>query len=148
MMKRFILAGFTAILRALLLLSLMLSMACGLKRSNPLDPRGNSEITEPDPVKNITIMASAAGQLPHTVTINWDDNNPLNTRGYYIYRSLGYFAAYALVDSVRVSEFVHSSANDNSVQPGEYYYRVSAYMGYPGGNLEGRRSEPIWVYIP
>ena len=139
---------FRILIRAALLLLVLLSMSCGLRRSNPLDPNANSEVTEPDPVNNISIMSSAAGQVPRTVTINWDDNSPLNTSGYYIYRAMGYYATFALVDSVQISEFVHSSANDHTVLPGEYYYRISAYKGYPGGNLEGRKSEPLWVYIP
>ncbi len=133
---------------ALMLMLALLSMSCGLKRSNPLDPNSNPDVVEPDPVNNISVMSSAAGQVPRTVTLNWDDNSPLNTSGYYIYRALGYYATFALVDSVQISEFVHSSANDQTVLPGEYYYRISAYKGYPGGNLEGRKSEPLWVYIP
>lgn len=141
-------AGLRIFFKAGLLLAVLFSMSCGLKRSNPLDPNAHSDILEPDPVDNIVIMSSPAGQIPRTVTLNWDDNNYLNTSGYYIYRALGYYATFALVDSVQVSEFVHSSANDPTVLPGEYYYRVSAYKGYPGGNLEGRKSEPLWVYIP
>ena len=43
---------------------------------------------------------------------------------------------------------MHSSADDPTVRPGDYYYRVSAYKTYPEGKLEGRRSEPYWVRIP
>jgi len=131
-----------------ILLICMAGFSCGLKRSNPLDPSGNPEVIEPDPVRNISVIVSPQGQVPRTVTLNWDDNDARNTSGYYIYRGLGYYSAFALIDSVQVSEFIHSSANDATVLPGEYYYRISAYKGYPGGNLEGRKSEPKWVRIP
>jgi len=130
-----------------LMLSLLVS-SCGLKRSNPLDPLGNSSVVAPDPVVGITYSNSAANQYPRSVTLCWTANSPANTSGYYIYRGLGYFSAFALIDSVQVNEFIHSSASDTSVQPGDYYYRISAYKGYPGGNLEGRKSEPLFVRIP
>lgn len=138
--RRFI---FSALLIALILLS-----SCGLRRSNPLDPLGHSGAVSPDPVVGITYSTSAANQNPRSVTLRWTANSPSNTSGYYVYRGLGYFSAFALIDSVQVNEFIHSSASDVTVQPGDYYYRISAYKGYPGGNLEGRRSEPIFVRIP
>lgn len=133
-------------LALLLLLGLLIS-SCGLKRSNPLDPLGNDNVIEPAPVVGITYSVSPAHQNPRSVTLRWTANSSLNTSGYYVYRGLGYFSAYALIDSVQVNEYIHSSANDNTVQPGDYYYRISAYKGYPGGNLEGRKSEPVFVRI-
>ncbi|GAB1366766.1 hypothetical protein MASR1M36_16370 [Candidatus Cloacimonadaceae bacterium] len=133
-------------LSLLLALSLILA-SCGLRRTNPLDPLGNESVIEPAPVVGITYSVSPAHQNPRSVTLRWTANSATNTSGYYVYRGLGYFSAYALIDSVQVNEFIHSSANDNTVQPGDYYYRISAYKGYPGGNLEGRKSEPVFVRI-
>ncbi len=131
-----------------LLFVLAALFSCGLKRSNPLDPLGNSGVVSPDPVVGINYSTSAANQNPRSVTLRWTANSPSNTSGYYVYRGLGYFSAFALIDSVQVNEFIHSSASDATVQPGDYYYRISAYKGYSGGNLEGRKSEPIFVRIP
>lgn len=131
-----------------LMLLLVGLFSCGLKRTNPLDPLGNADVVIPEPVVGISVNTSAANQVPRIVTLRWTANSPSNTSGYYVYRALGYFASYALIDSVRVPEFAHSSANDFTVMPGDYYYKVSAYKGYPGGNLEGRKSEPLFVRVP
>jgi LysM repeat protein len=131
-----------------MLLSALLLNSCGLKRSNPLDPLGNSNIVVPEPVTSISVGTSAFNQVPRTVTLRWAANSSNNTSGYYIYRALAYYASYALVGSVSVNEFIHSSANDNTVMPGDYYYKISAYKSYAGGNLEGRQSEPQFVRIP
>ena len=133
---------------ALLLLSIMVS-SCGLKRSNPLDPLGNDDVVAPDPVVGITVNTTAANQSPRVVTLRWTANSSANTSGYYVYRGLSYNSAYALVGTVQVNEFVHSSANDPSVMPGDYYYKISAFKSYPpAGNLEGRKSEPIFARLP
>lgn len=131
-----------------LIIILLTVTSCGLRRSNPLDPLGNPDVIIPDPVVGITVNTSATNQVPRTVTLRWTANSPSNTSGYYIYRALGYFASYALIDSIGVNSYIHSSANDPSVMPGDYYYRISAYKGYPGGNLEGRKSEPQFVRVP
>lgn len=131
----------------MLVFSVLLS-SCGLKRSNPLDPLGNGDVVVPDPVVNILLNTSALNQTPKTVTIRWSQNSSLNTSGYYIYRSLSYNSSYARVGDVMVNEFVHSSASDASVMPGDYYYRISAYKAYTSGILEGRKSEPIFARIP
>ena len=122
--------------------------SCSLKRSNPLDPNGNQDIVIPEPVTGITYTTSSQNYIPCSVTVSWTANSPYNTDGYYIYRGLGYYSSFALVGDVKDTLFVHSSANDPTVRPGDYYYRVSAYNEYPEGKLEGRRSEPKWVRIP
>ncbi len=131
----------------LLVISVLVS-SCGLKRSNPLDPLGNSGVVSPDPVVGISYSTSATNQNPRFVSLRWTANSPSNTSGYYIYRGIGYYSAFALVDSVTTNEFIHSSTNDQTVLPGDYYYRISAYKGYNGGNLEGRKSEPLFVRVP
>jgi len=140
---------FRFVLFAAILLSIAISIcSCGLKRSNPLDPLGNFGVVSPDPVVGISYSTSAVNQNPRFVTLRWTANSPSNTSGYYIYRGIGYYSAFALIDSVSVNEFIHSSTNDQTVLPGAYYYRISAYKGYPGGNLEGLKSEPMFVRIP
>lgn len=136
------------LLVALVLILALLQSSCGLKRSNPLDPFGNPNVVTPDPVIGITYSTTSANQNPRTVTLRWTANSPTNTSGYYIYRGMGYFSAFALIDSVNTNEFNHSSSIDATVLPGQYYYRISAYKGYPGGNLEGRKSEPLYIRVP
>ncbi|MEN6444803.1 MAG: hypothetical protein ABFC98_02010 [Candidatus Cloacimonas sp.] len=122
--------------------------SCDLKRSNPLDPNGDGDVIIPEPVTGITYHANSLNQTPCFVTLTWQANNPYNTDGYYVYRGLGYNSSFELVGDVSINEFTHSSTNDLTVLPGYYWYRVSAYKIYPEGKLEGRRSEPMSVYIP
>ena len=132
----------------LILLTVFLD-SCSLKRSNPLDPNGNEDIIVPEPVTGITYTTSSQNQIPCWVKITWTANNENNTDGYCIYRGMGYYSSYTLVGDVTTNEFMHSSADDPSVQPKiDYYYRISAYKICPEGKLEGRRSEPYWVRIP
>jgi len=127
--------------------------ACSLKRNNPLDPNGNPDIIVPGEVSGITANAFGTGSDTRYVRLEWVSNNPYNTDGYYIYRSLGYYSAYAVVDTVMhaagspIQSYVHSSASDPSVSPGDYWYRVSAFKSYPAGDLEGRNSTPVFVRI-
>ena len=127
--------------------------ACSLKRNNPLDPNGNPDIIVPGEVSGITANAFGTGSDTRYVRLEWVSNNPYNTDGYYVYRSLGYYSAYAVVDTVMhavgspTQSYVHSSASDPSVSPGDYWYRVSAFKSYPSGDLEGRNSEPAFVRI-
>lgn len=137
------------VLCSFILISLLLS-SCSLRRSNPLDPLGNSNIVTPDPVMNPTATASAAHATIKSVTLRWTANNPDNTDGYYIYRGLNYYSAFTLVGTVSNAEnttFVHSGP---TVQAGShfYWYKVSAYKTYPAGNLEGSRTDVAPVNIP
>ncbi len=133
----------------ILIMLITLIASCSLKRSNPLDPNGNGDITVPEPVTGISHTTSSQHQNPCWVNIKWVANSASNTDGYFIYRGMGYYSSYALVGDVKTNEFMHSSADDPSVQPKiDFYYRISAYKIYPEGKLEGRRSEPYWVRIP
>jgi hypothetical protein len=129
----------------MLLTSLVLG-SCGLKRNNPLDPLGNTSIIPPDPVNGITVTPSVTNASVKSVTVRWRANNSENTTGYYIYRGMGYYSAFSIVGETQDSIYVHTGP---TVRPGvEYYYKVSAFKTYPQGKLEGRRSDPKWVYIP
>lgn len=141
-------------MRYLAILMLALSLfACGLKRDNPLDPNGDAEIIVPGEVGGISASAYGSGSSVRYVRLDWTSNNLYNTDGYYVYRSLGYYSAYAVVDtllhatSTITQSYTHSSANDPSVSPGDYWYRISAYKSYPAGNLEGRLSTPVFVRV-
>ncbi|MDD2229217.1 MAG: fibronectin type III domain-containing protein [Candidatus Cloacimonetes bacterium] len=136
---------------ALFLLAMLISLSsCGLKRSNPLDPIGNSSVVIPDAVQSPSATASSAHATVKSVTLRWTPNAAANTSGYYVYRGLGYFSSYTLVGTVNDAEnnsFIHSGP---TVLPGYYYfYRISAFKYYPGaGNLEGARAEVAPVIIP
>ena len=132
----------------ILIMLIILLASCSLKRSNPLDPNGNGDIVVPEPVTGISHTTSSQHQNPCWVNIKWVANSASNTDGYFIYRGIGYYSSFSLVGDVKTNEFMHSSADDPTVRPGDYYYRVSAYKTYPEGKLEGRRSEPYWVRIP
>ena len=122
--------------------------ACGIKRDNPLDPYENNSIIVPGDVTGLQHTVLGSGSPTPYILFEWNSNNAYNTDGYYIYRSLGYFSAYAVVDTVlhitgeSLQSYVHSSANDPTVGPGDFWYRISAYKNFPAGRLEGRPSSP------
>ena len=132
---------------------MLLISGCGLKRDNPLDPNGNSNIVIPGEVSGLSCSAFGSGSATRYVRMEWISNNAYNTDGYYVYRSLGYYNAYALIDTVMhvpnvaTQSFIHSSANDASVSPGDYWYRISAFKRYNTGTLEGRYGTPAFVRI-
>ncbi|HNQ43073.1 MAG TPA: hypothetical protein PKI59_01520 [Candidatus Cloacimonadota bacterium] len=138
----------------LILVIAIVFSACGLKRSNPLDPGANPGIEIPGTPAGLGYTTSGAGADVKFVNLTWDSNSSINTDGYYVYRSLGYFNTFAVVDTVLhipgapTQSYVHSSENDPSVMRGDYWYRVSAFKIYQGGRLEGRYSEPLFVRLP
>lgn len=136
----------------IILVTLALS-ACGIKRDNPLDPYFNKDIIVPGDVTGLQSTVSGTGTSTPNIQFQWNSNNAYNTDGYYVYRSLGYFSAFAVVDTVMhvpgesLQNFVHSYANDSSVGPGDFWYRISAYKNFSSGRLEGRPSSPHFVRI-
>ena len=136
-------------MKRLLLLTvcaLMILSGCGLKRSNPLDPIGNGNITEPDQVTGLYLVRVSGTGVPNKfVELGWEANPSVNTDGYYIYRGLSYTSAFARVDTVyAVNNYSHST----NVFPGDYYYMVSAFKDYDGAKLEGRMSQRLFVRVP
>ncbi|MBM4403859.1 MAG: hypothetical protein FJ042_05695 [Candidatus Cloacimonetes bacterium] len=127
----------------LLLIVLVLLMACGLRRSNPLDPIGHSDVIVPYEVSGIITRASTAGQSIKFYELRWSANPTANTDGYYVYMGQGYNANFARIGSVQTNEFY-----EGGVFPGDYYFRVSAYKQQNGGILEGRLSQVCWVRVP
>lgn len=126
----------------------LLLAACGLKRSNPLDPNGNPSVFVPETVSNVVCSPSPAGAANKFVIVTWDPNSPIFTTGYYVYRGLAYNSAYAVVDTVFTNSCSHGSKPWHLVAPGDYYYKVSAFKIYPEGRLEGRLSQPAFVRVP
>ena len=138
----------------IILIALALS-ACGIKRDNPLDPHFNdSIINPPEDVQGLNSDVRVAGNFARYIDLTWNSNTTSYTDGYYVYRSLGYFSAYAIVDTVLhvanepLQRYIHSSDNDPTVRPGDFWYRVSAYKEYPEGRLEGRLCPAHFVRIP
>ncbi len=134
----------------------IVSGSCGLKRKNPLDPVADPDIIVPDMVSEVSTAASPAGASNKYVIITWRSNSPITTSGYYVYRGLGYYSQYTVVDTVMVpnnpgttTSCTHGAKPWHLVFPGEYYYKVSAFKEYPPhGRLEGRQSQPAWVRVP
>ena len=139
----------------LLCLALMMG-ACGLKRTNPLDPASHDDIEVPELVINIGYMTSPAGALRKTVSFEWTPNNQTSTSGYYLYRSMGYNSEYAKVDTVLTNApsiggkitCIHGAKPWHVVMPGDYYYKVSGWKTYGDRRLEGPISERVFVRIP
>lgn len=133
--------------RTLLILTLLVAFGCGLKRSNPLDPV-HPNIYVPEVVSNVTALPSPAGASNKYVNVAWSPNSSLYTDGYYVYRGLGFYSTFTVVDTVMTNSCTHGSKPWHSVAPGEYYYKVSAYKTYDGRRLEGRLSMPAFVRVP
>jgi hypothetical protein len=89
--------GFTALKIIALALILSITLSCELKRSNPLDPAGNSSIQAPPRVTGLF-----ATPVNNGVSLTWQQNTSF-TDGYYIYRGLAYNAEYARIGIVTSS---------------------------------------------
>ncbi|HAN40902.1 MAG TPA: hypothetical protein GX398_03010 [Candidatus Cloacimonetes bacterium] len=131
----------------LLVLAGLLS-SCGLKRNNPLDPSSDPTIIVPEIISNLEIYPSPPGAANKFVEMRWRANPSYSTDGYYVYRGLGYFSTFTIVDTVYTNNASHGSKPWHRVVPGEYYYKISAFKQYPDGRLEGRACQPVWVKVP
>ncbi|HNX37072.1 MAG TPA: hypothetical protein PKI15_01825 [Candidatus Cloacimonadota bacterium] len=139
---------------------LLLSSACGIRRSNPLDPFANhsDDFYVPDQVTNVTVTTTGAGAQYKTVTFKWTPNSNTTTDGYYLYRGLAYNSIFAIVDTVMTNvpapedgkiTCIHGAKPWHVVLPGDYYYKVSAWKQYGDRRLEGRfTSQNIFVRVP
>lgn len=127
---------------------------CGIKRDNPLDPIGNPDIMVPATVANVTCTPSPAGAANKFVEVRWTANSPLNTDGYFVYRGLSFFSEFTVVDTVFTNICNHGSEPWQTVFPGTYWYKVSAFKDIKDsqqnilGRLEGRLSEARAVIVP
>ena len=143
------------ILLPLLCLALLLG-ACGLRRSNPLDPAAHDDLMVPERVINIGYMTSGAGVQIKTVSFEWTPNSQQRTDGYYLDRSMGYKSDFARVDTVLTNvpglggkiTCIHGAKPWHQVMAGDYYYKVSAWKTYGDRRLEGPISDRVFVRIP
>lgn len=133
---------------AMMLVSTLAITACGLSRDNPLDPNANPNIIVPETISSLQVFPSPSNASQKYVDLTWQANPQYSTDGYYIYRSLGFYATFSVVDTVFTNRASHGSKSWHHVVPGEYYYKVAAFKDYSGGRLEGRACLPVWVYIP
>lgn len=128
--------------------------ACGLKRSNPLDPAAHEDLQVPEKVINIGYIISPSGITLKTVSFNWTPNNQQSTDGYYLYRSMGYNSEFARVDTVLTNQAssdqitcIHGDEPWETVMPGDYYYKVSGWKTYDDRRLEGPISDRVFVRV-
>jgi hypothetical protein len=132
----------------LLLLPLFFS-GCGLKRSNPLDPNAHN-IDVPNPVTGLTAAPSPANSENHFVRLTWNKLPITNATGYFIYMGKTYNGEYT-----RVFDFPNSGSSgeatlqwtDNSVVPGDYFYKMSSYRTIHNQRLEGSLSPYVYVRV-
>ncbi|HNT52673.1 MAG TPA: hypothetical protein PKH19_04665 [Candidatus Syntrophosphaera sp.] len=143
-----------------LILIILALVSCQFRRSNPLDPIGNPDVSTPQTISNLIVYGvSGPGADNKYVELRWDANNPLTTDGYFVYRGLAYNSSYAPVDTVGTNSCYHGSKPWHLVLSGIYWYKVSAYKDIykdpsnptPAnylGRLEGRLSEARPVVVP
>lgn len=140
------------IILSFFLLTVMVFSACELKRSNPLDPNGNSNVTVPDRVVGLTASGSGPGVQTKYVELKWKKNQT-NTDGYYIYMGLAFDSAYELwgqignVSPDSIVTFRKSSSLTEPITPAWYYFKVSAYKNYGNKRLEGSLSEYAITHV-
>ena len=117
----------------MLIVLILLTLSCSLKRTNPLDPLVSGE-GYPGDVHNVHV----AIPVNNSVVITW--SSVTGAEGYYVYRSQSYDGLYELRgDDVPTNGYVDSF----DLNPeGFYWYKVSAYILVDGEKLEGFRSEP------
>ncbi len=120
--------------------------ACGLDRSNPLDPE-NGDIGIPQLVTGIELSSSGQGAEEKYVDITWTELNPGEADGYFIYRSGSYDGTFALVE-VKYGAHHNSYRDRDKIIPGAYFYKMSSFLyldpANPNDNerLEGKLSRP------
>lgn len=133
------------------LLIAILFSSCGMRRDNPLDPMGDHGITRPGDVTGLN--AAMVGSSPDTYVVRLVWNSATPADGYYVYRSLGYNSQYHKVGETihvagdQLQDFYHSSQSDETVRPGDYWYRVAAYKTYGENILIGRYTAPVFIRI-
>ncbi len=139
-----------------LLIVLLLISACSLKRSNPLDPIENSEIEAPNTVTGLVpVNTSPPGAPDKYVTLQWNWIPPTayHPSGFKIYRSLAYMSQFELIDTLATyydseDQLITEEYSHTGVMPGDYWYKVSAYIYYGYEfPLEGRACDPVFVRV-
>lgn len=127
-----------------LLFILLLLASCSLERNNPLDPLGNPDIEIPNTVTNLVPYPSPAGAPQKYVYLQWIWDPPISDLqyGFKVYRSNAYFSKYEVVGEISTPYYNHVN-----VMPGDYWYKVSAFISYEDGDLEGRACDPVFVRV-
>lgn len=121
-------------------------LACGLERSNPLDPE-NSNINIPKIVSNIRLSSSGSGATNKFVTITWDILDVNEANGYYIYKSRSYDGTFDLIHE-EFNREENSYTDRDKIISGAYFYKMSAFVylnpASPNDNerLEGPLNRP------
>ncbi len=146
-MKKFLFAA---------LIVVIFLIGCSLKRTNPLDPNAQ-DITVPNDITNILISHSPAHATNYWVQLKWDKLPIENADGYYVYRGQSYNGTFQRIeDYINTPNSTDSLAAlsviwaDNSIVPGYYYYKISAYKkhGNPPKILEGHISPYAQTSVP
>ncbi len=123
-----------------------LLLACGLDRSNPLDPE-NGDIGIPQLVTGIELSSSGQGANEKYVDISWSMLDQGEADGYFIYRSRSYDGTFDLIKVMYGVD--HDYYRDRyKIVPGPYFYKMSSFLyldpSNPNDNerLEGKLTRP------
>ncbi len=134
------------ILKLIVIVFVISMIACGLDRSNPLDPE-NGNIDTPKLVTGIELSCSGQGAINKFVTINWEPLQFNESNGYFIYRSQSYDGTYDRITVVRDNQ-QSSYTDSDKIIPGAYFYKMSSFVylnpANPNDNerLEGPLNRP------
>ena len=134
--------------RLLLVFVMLSTLACELKRSNPLDPESNPDVIVPPKVTGLLASGSGPGITSKYVDLTWDKNPIDDTDGYFIYMSLSYNSDYkrvGMTGNVSPDMTIRKTINHN-IAAGYYYFKVSAYKVY-ADTLIGSPSEYIIAHV-
>lgn len=138
----------------IMLIILSLLSACGLDRSNPLDP-ASGNITTPSLVTGIDLSSSGQGAQEKFIDITWTSLNSSEADGYFIYRSRSYDGSFDLIKVMYGSE-QNNYRDRYKIVTGQYFYKMSAFIYLhpesPNENerLEGPLNRPgdVGIVVP
>ncbi|MCB5230594.1 MAG: hypothetical protein WCX83_02720 [Candidatus Cloacimonas sp.] len=124
----------------LAILTLTLS-SCGLKRSNPLDPIANHFIEEPGRVLGIDLTVSPTSAKPRYIDIKWQKTS--RAHGYYIYRARSINTSFERIATIDKNDVISYRDDKDIVSGRVFFYKMSAFLIYDEGTLEGQLSAPL-----
>ncbi|MBM4399155.1 MAG: hypothetical protein FJ041_02340 [Candidatus Cloacimonetes bacterium] len=128
----------------LLMVHILFIVSCELKRNNPLDPNGNTNIKEPPKVMGLIATGSSAGVINKYAELTWSKNDKY-TDGYYVYIGFAYNSSYLRLPNPVLQTPDNSptiTIRVSDLTPQFYYFKVSAFKNYgSAGTLEGSLSE-------
>lgn len=114
-----------------------------MERDNPLDPASHHNIVVPRRVSGLTLSSAVQSNGELQIILNW--NKISNADGYYVYRSFSPHASFVQIGEEQQKEENIYYDTEGIISNRDYWYKVSAYIEYSQGKLEGQLSDPVGI---